>query len=228
MIALVLVLSAYTSRTPKARNHDTRAGGYRGNFNHRKLIGRSGQSATQLIRLQRLLQHVSWSGAQCSTRLDERQRLLGCSEPSHRELELPRHPEDQPPNIHFSPILRRTALPCCYRTVLRCPTHSFPRSNYYGCCRAPKLTPKSSFVLPADSQLHRRCRAQPTSTPPPPAHCGAVTHWHPITLQTPTSAVAASICQLQSTARDSLPSSPPCRAYASATLTSTTTVSRHL
>ena len=130
---------------------------------------------------------------------------LGCSQPSHRSLARaptsPRRPASQYPSNSLSSC---AALHC--PAVLYCPTHSFSLPHYYGCCRARTLKQYLCSSIPSDDNpILLRCRAQPTSTPPspPPAHCGAVTHWHPTSRPTPTTFVAASVCQHELT-RDHL------------------------
>lgn len=121
-----------------------------------------------------------------------------------RSLELPRHPEDQPLQYPSNSLSSCAALHC--PAVLYCPTHSFSLPHYYGCCRARTLKQFLCSSIPSDDNpILLRCRAQPTSTPPspPPAHCGAVTHWHPTSRPTPTTFVAASVCQHELT-RDHL------------------------
>jgi hypothetical protein len=95
--------------------------------------------------------------------------------------------------------------------LLRCTAHH-PRSlrrvstlspPNHACCRA--LTPSIRSTRHASApplhhrpstaeQAHHHPRASSKDTPPP-ARCGAVTHWSPNTLTNPTIAVAASICQ---------------------------------
>jgi hypothetical protein len=191
--------------TPKTTREQSAIGGLANHDGINRTI-RSGQSSCHYFRLQRLLQCRTVRN-RSTRRLRLRLRLL---QPSHQPAQA-RAPTSRPKTSlplfsPFSPILR--ALPCpavLYLTVSSL-THSLPLTYYYGCCRALELTPLRSPILsPGIPTLHHRCRAQPTSTPPspPPAHCGAVTHWHPTTLHTPTPDLAASTCQFEST-RDRL------------------------
>jgi hypothetical protein len=84
------------------------------------------------------------------------------------------------------------------------PSHrvaSLVHSNH-ACCSALTLficssrhssAPALHRPTPTAEQAHPRAS---TTHSPPPAHCGAVTHWSLNTLHTPTIVVAASTCQL--------------------------------
>jgi hypothetical protein len=101
----------------------------------------------------------------------------------------------------------RTALH--YTTLARFPlTASRLLSRTDHACRRP-LTHTLLRSLTTSARLHHHHRPTTAEHPhpprhsPPPAHCGAVTHWFANIPSTPATFVAASVCQLYS-ACDSL------------------------